>query len=240
MTLNPPPLRPAPLVLLDLDGTLTDSAPGIIASAIAAFGDLGIPAPSREALNGFIGPPISDSFRTFGVPEARVTEAVRAYRAAFTAGNMWDNRVYPGIPEQLTLLRDAGCTLAVATSKPEIYARPICERFGLSELVDGVYGAPLDNVPSSKATVIAHALASLGRRDLVPEPHRIVMVGDRHHDVDGARAHGIDCLGVGWGYAETDELDGAVRLVPAVADLAVAALAYLRGALPSRAAAASP
>lgn len=214
-----------PLVLLDLDGTLTDSAPGIMSSAAAAFDALGLPTP--RDLRSFVGPPLPVSLRAHGVPPERVTEAVRAYRASFSAGNMWDNRVYDGIPEQLRLLRAAGCTLAVATSKPEIYARPICERFGLTALVDGVYGAPLDDVPSTKATVIAHALADLAVRGLVPDAARTLMVGDRHHDVDGAREHGIDCLGVGWGYAVASELDDAVGVVARVDDLAAAVLARL-------------
>ncbi|WP_454294325.1 HAD hydrolase-like protein [Salana multivorans] len=221
-------MAPPPLVLLDLDGTLTDSAPGIMASAAAAFEALGMAQPPPEALRSFVGPPLPVSMRTVGIPEDRVSEAVRVYRAAFAAGNMWDNRVYDGIPDQLRLLREAGCTLAVATSKPEVYARPICERFGLTELVDGVYGAPLDDVPSSKASVIAHALADLGVRGLVPGADRTVMVGDRHHDVDGAREHGVPCLGVAWGYAVPGELDGAVVVIDSVDELAGTVLNQLR------------
>ncbi|ROR93979.1 phosphoglycolate phosphatase [Salana multivorans] len=219
----------APLVLLDLDGTLTDSAPGIMASAAAAFDALGLARPTPDELRSFVGPPLPVSMRALGVPPERLSEAVRAYRASFAAGNMWDNRVYDGIPEQLGLLRAAGCTLAVATSKPEVYARPICERFGLTARVDRVYGAPLDDVPSSKASVIAHSLADLRRRELVPDAERILMVGDRHHDVEGAREHDIDCLGVGWGYAVLGELADAVGIVPRVDDLAAAVLARLTG-----------
>lgn len=207
-----------PLVLLDLDGTLTDSAPGIMRSARVAYRALGLPTPTTAQLRSFVGPPLPESFRSGGVPEARVTAAVAAYRAEFEAGGMWESEVFPGILEQLAALRTAGFTLAVATSKPEIYARPICERRGITALVDGVYGAPLDNVPSTKATVIAHAMAELGA-DRVPPPERCVMVGDRHHDVDGAAEHGIACLGVAWGYAEPGELDGAAGIVPDVASL---------------------
>lgn len=208
----------SPLVLLDLDGTLTDSAPGIIASASAALAGLGREVPDADALRSFVGPPLSDSLRAHGVEADLLEEAVRHYRTAFEAGGMWDNRVFDGIPEQLRLLRSHGFTLAVATSKPEVYARPICDRFGLTPLVDGVYGAPLDHVPSSKASVIAHALEDLGSR--VPPTDAIVMVGDRHHDVTGAAEHGIACLGVAWGYAEPGELDGAVGIVARVDDLA--------------------
>lgn len=208
----------APLALLDLDGTLSDSAPGIFRSVTAALTALGVPVPSPQGLRAFVGPPLPASMAAHGVPEERMAEAIAAYRAEFEAGGMWESHVFDGIPEQLRALREAGVTLAVATSKPEVYARPICEKWGLDALVDGVYGAPLDHIPSSKATVIAHALEELGER--VPEPSRIVMVGDRHHDVEGATEHGIDCLGVAWGYGEPGELDDAAGIIGEVADLA--------------------
>ena len=213
-----------PLVLLDLDGTLTDSAPGIVRSITAAFAHLGLPQPT--APRSFVGPPLPASMRANGVPEDRIDAAIAAYRTEFEAGGMWESHPFPGIEDQLRALRDAGCTLAIATSKPEVYARPICARWGLDTRVDGVYGAPLDHVPSTKATVIAHALDELGT--LVPSTARIVMVGDRHHDVEGAAEHGIACLGVAWGYGEPGELDDAVAIVPTVDDLAGSVLDHLR------------
>ncbi|GAB2967552.1 MAG TPA: HAD hydrolase-like protein [Actinotalea caeni] len=218
----------APLVLLDLDGTLSDSAPGIVRSARHALTTLGLPVPSDAQLRAFVGPPLPVALRAHGVPEDRLLDGVAAYREAFEAGGMWESELFDGIPEQLRLLREAGCTLAVATSKPEVYARPICERRGVDVLVDGVYGAPLDHVPSTKASVITHALAELGPQR-VPGTERILMVGDRHHDVEGAAEHGIACLGVGWGYGEPGELDGAVGVVPDVASLAAAVLDHLAG-----------
>jgi len=218
---------PRPLVLLDLDGTLMDSAPGITASVAHAYRALGLPVPDAASLRSFVGPPITDSFPRHGVPVERVGEAVAQYRAAFTAGGMFDNAVFDGIPEALRELRAAGCLLAVATSKPEVYARPICDRFGLSPLVDAVYGAPLDEGTSTKADVIAKALADLGRG--ADETARTLMVGDREHDVHGAAEHEIACLGVTWGYATPGELAqaGAVALVDDVADLAGMVLARL-------------
>lgn len=212
-----------PLVLLDLDGTLTDSAPGITRSVAAAFMGLGLPQPT--APRSFVGPPLPVSMLANGVPEDRLDEAIALYRAEFEAGGMWESHPFPGIPEQLRLLREAGCTLAVATSKPEVYARPICARWGLDAMVDGVYGAPLDHIPSTKATVIAHALAELGPR--VPPRESIVMVGDRRHDIEGAAAHGFGCLGVAWGYGEPGELDGALGIIPDVDSLAAEVLAAL-------------
>jgi phosphoglycolate phosphatase len=219
-----------PLVLLDLDGTLTDSAPGIVAGIRHAYRALGLPVPDDATLRSFVGPPITDSFPAHGVPADRVGEAVRAYREVFAAGGMYDNRVFDGIPEVLRALRAAGCTLAVATSKPEVYARPICDRFGLTELVDGVFGAPLDEGTSTKADVIAKALATLGRTSpVVPADGPALMVGDREHDVHGAAEHGIRCVGVTWGYAAPGELEeaGAVALVDDVARLTDAVLSRL-------------
>ncbi|WP_425955186.1 HAD hydrolase-like protein [Xylanimonas sp. McL0601] len=214
-----------PLVLLDLDGTLMDSAPGITASVAHAYRALGLPVPDAAALRSFVGPPITESFPAHGVPAGRLGEAIDAYREAFSAGGMWDNAVFDGIPAQLARLREAGCTLVVATSKPEVFAVPIAERFGLTPLVDGIFGAPLDE-QATKADVIAKALAALGR---TAAEGPALMVGDREHDVEGAREHGIDCLGVTWGYAAPGELvtAGAVAVVDKVEKLAETVLALL-------------
>lgn len=221
------PDLPAPLVLLDLDGTLTDSAPGITTSVTHAYRTLGLPVPDAAALRSFVGPPITESFPRHGVPAERVAEAIATYRADFAVTGMWDNSLYPGIPEQLQRLRDAGCLLAVATSKPEVFAVPIVEHFGLTSRLAGVFGAPVDE-QGTKGDVIARALATLGRD---PGTSPVLMVGDRSHDVVGAREHGIGCLGVGWGYAAPGELAaaGAVALVDDVGALASAVLALLPG-----------
>jgi phosphoglycolate phosphatase len=212
-----------PLVLLDLDGTLTDSAPGITASIAATYRTLGLPVPTPAELRSFVGPPITTSFPAHGVPADRVTEAVRAYREEFVGRMVSGNSVYDGIPEVLARLRAAGLRLVVATSKPEVYARPICEAFGLTDLLDGVFGAPLDEATSTKAQVIAAALAAH------PDAEAVLMVGDREHDVHGAREHGIDTVGVTWGYAAPGELAaaGAVELVDAPGELARAVLRRL-------------
>lgn len=220
-------MTPAPLVLLDLDGTLTDSASGIVASARAAYDDLGLPAPDAATLRTFVGPPIVGSFLAHGVPRDRIPEAIVAYRRYFAAEGMFDNAVFDGVPDALRALREAGARLLVATSKPTVYARPIAEHFGLAPLLDGVFGAPPDDVPSSKASVIAEALSSLAPDGY--DPARTVMVGDREHDVIGAREHGIDTLGAGWGYALPGELTaaGAVAVLGAPVDLPAAAAARL-------------
>ncbi len=216
---------PAPLVLLDLDGTLTDSAPGITASVAHAYRAMALPVPDAATLRSFVGPPITDSFPAHGVPQDRVAEAIRTYRADFADTGMWDNALYEGVPEQLGRLRDAGCLLAVATSKPEVFAVPIVEHFGLVPLLAGVFGAPVDE-QGTKGDVIGRALAKLGRD---PRVSPVLMVGDRSHDVAGAREHGIGCLGVSWGYAGPGELEaaGAVRVIDEVPALARSVLAHL-------------
>ena len=113
-------MTPRTLVLLDLDGTLTDSAPGIVASARVAYAALGLPAPDEATLRSFVGPPLVGSFRAHGVSDERIAEAVSAYRAEFAARGMWDNSVFEGIPDALARLRAAGVTLLVATSKPAV------------------------------------------------------------------------------------------------------------------------
>jgi phosphoglycolate phosphatase len=213
----------APLLLLDLDGTLTDSYPGIASSVVHAFTAAGLTVPTPSELRGFVGPPLHDSFLARGMSPALSDELVAHYRTAYSAGGMFENSVYDGIPDALRTLRDAGAVLVVATSKPDVYAMPICERLGIAPLVDGIFGASLDAGAASKSAVIARALTG---RD--PAERRL-MVGDRAHDVAGARAHGIDCIGVSWGYAEPGELTaaGAVEVVDTPAALVTAALRNL-------------
>ncbi len=219
-----------PLALLDLDGTLTDSAPGITASVRHAYTALGLSVPDEATLRSFVGPPIQTGMLAHGVPADRLDEAVAAYRELYAGGALFDNRVYDGIPEALRTLRHAGVRLAVATSKPEPFARRIADRFGLDELVDGVYGASLDESRLSKAAVVGYALAALGIGPDAGHLGLALMVGDRRHDVEGARAHGLPCLGVAWGYARPGELAsaGAVAVVTTPADLPAAVLGQLR------------
>jgi len=214
------PALPPGVVLLDLDGTLTDSAPGIVGSLRAALTEAGLPVPDDAALRRFVGPPLPLMLRESGVPADRVDELVATYRRHFTAGGMFDNAVFPGIEDAMDTLRDAGVVLAVATSKPEVYARQIVEHFGLdahlTHGLDGVFGADADKGErSGKAEVVAHALANLAGRGVAAGPTTTVMVGDREHDVLGAGRHGLPTVGVSWGYAEPGELEaaGAVAVV---------------------------
>ncbi len=204
------------LVLFDLDGTLTDSAPGIMESVQYAYAQLGIEAPDADTLRTFVGPPLHVSSARYGVAASEYEEFLRQYRVKFTDGGMLNNSVYPGIVELLDTLTARGMPMAVATSKPEKYARQILEHFGLAHYFRFIAGATMDGTRSAKADVIEHCLASLTPLlGQLPGVDRILMVGDREHDVNGARLHGIDTVGVSWGYALPGELiaHGAVAVI---------------------------
>ncbi|HEX3813540.1 MAG TPA: HAD family hydrolase [Mycobacteriales bacterium] len=211
------------IVLFDLDGTLTDSGPGIMASVTHALSAMGVDPLDDTRLRGFVGPPLRDSFAALGWDAATVQAAIDAYREYYLRSGMSDNSVYPGIRECLAELRDAGCTLVVATSKPAVMAERIVARFELDEFFTYVCGAELDGRRSVKSEVIAEALGKLNP----PRPAGVVMVGDRSHDVIGARKCGLPCVGVAWGYAAAGELRhaGAVAVAATPADLGALLLA---------------
>lgn len=189
-------------VLFDLDGTLTDPKVGIVASVHYALDRLGIAAPSDDEMDAWIGPPIQDSFARLlgGDP----TEAIRLYRARYGQIGLFENSVYPGIERSLDRLRREGLALFVATSKPRLFAQRILDHFELTSLFDGVYGSELDGRLAAKGELIGHVLHTegLGRGTTI-------MVGDRDHDVIGARANGISCLGATYGFGSDEELDEA-------------------------------
>jgi phosphoglycolate phosphatase len=198
------------LVLFDLDGTLVDSSPGIASSVRLAAAELGLPEPSAQQVRAMIGPPLQDGFAlVLGVPVADVPRAVAAYRAHYAGGALLDVTVHDGVPELLGTLRAAGATLAVATSKPEPFAVRVLEHTGLLPAFASVHGATMDGAVRHKDQVVAAALAAH------PEGRSPVLVGDRSHDVLGAAAHGLPCIGAGWGPAEDGELAAAGAAVVA-------------------------
>lgn len=206
------------LVLFDLDGTLTDSARGIVSSFKHALAEVGATVPDDGDLAGrIIGPPMHHTLGAMGLGD-RTAAAVAAYRADYTTRGWSMNSLFDGIPGLLEDLRAAGVRLAVATSKAEPTAHRILEHFGLAGHFEVIAGASVDGSRATKADVVAHALAKL-----TPLPERVLMVGDRSHDVEGAAAHGIDTVVVDWGYGRTDFTGpGAVRgraHVATVADL---------------------
>jgi phosphoglycolate phosphatase len=193
-------------LLIDLDGTLSDSAPGILASLRRAFTDVGVPEPDEATMRSLLGPPFYEALPPlFGAD--RVPAIIEAYRSYYDTA-MFDTRLYAGMVDVLTDLRARDVTLAVATSKPEAYAVPIAEHLGIAGYFQTIGGDALDGSRDTKAKVIASVLERLGS----PDPAGVLMLGDRSHDVDGARAHGIDCLGAGWGYARPGELAHAVEV----------------------------
>lgn len=205
------------VVLFDLDGTLTESGPGVVRSLRYAFDAIGVSPPDDATLMRFVGPPLLDSFREVaGLDDAQANDALVAYRRYFVDKGMFENAVYPGVRELLRALVDAGRRLAVATSKPLPYARPIVEHFALREYFEIVCGPELDGVGAVKTTVVADAMAALN----VTAGADVVLVGDRSHDVIGAHDNGIACIGVLWGYGSRAELVGAEAIAADVDELA--------------------
>lgn len=194
-------------ILFDLDGTLTDPAEGITKAVEAALNHYGITVADRAALHKFIGPPLDESFPEFyGFDAARTAEATEVFRAYFDRQGWRENIPYPGVEDMLRDLRAAGKRLLVATSKPEVFALRIMEHFGLAQYFDHICGAPMDNQEGAKkAAVIRDALRRAGVEDL----STAVMVGDRRHDIDGARQAGLEAVGVLWGYGDLQELEAS-------------------------------
>jgi phosphoglycolate phosphatase-like HAD superfamily hydrolase len=185
------------LVIFDLDGTLTDSAQGIVSSFRHALGQIGAEVPDGDLAGRIVGPPMHHTLQSLGLDD--VDTAIAAYRADYSTRGWALNKLFDGIPQLLADLRAAGVRLAVATSKAEPTARRILEHFGLDGRFEVIAGASVDGTRATKTQVMAHALDQLE-----PLPERVVMVGDRAHDVEGAAAHGIATVVVDWGYGRDD------------------------------------
>lgn len=206
------------LVLFDLDGTLTDSAQGIVSSFRHALGSVGAEVPGGDLASMIVGPPMHHTLRRLLGRGERADAAIAAYRADYTTRGWAMNRLFDGIPALLADLRSAGVRLAVATSKAEPTAQRILAHFELDGHFEVIAGASVDGSRAAKVDVVAHAIGQLGEL-----PERTLMVGDRSHDVEGAAAHGIDTVVVGWGYGR-DDFDGpgaatGLAHVSTVADL---------------------
>lgn len=194
-------------LLLDLDGTLTDPRDGIVASIRYALECLGEAPPPDGALERFIGPPLAASFTELlgtSPGDERIDLAISRYRERFAARGWRENRVYPGIPELLDALRGRGWRCVVATSKPGLFAERIALHFDLRRRLDGVYGSELDGRRGEKPELLAHVLETEA-----VSARRAIMLGDRRHDVLGARANGMRSIGAAWGYGSRSELEAA-------------------------------
>ncbi len=192
--------------LFDLDGTLTDPGIGITNSVMYALEKFSIYVSDREELYPFIGPPLADSFRKYyDLDEEQALRAIEYYREYFRAGGIFENEVYERIPEMLEELKGRGAIIALATSKPYEFSVRILEHFGLRQYFDHVGAATMDGRISRKADVIRHLLNELGDID----PASVLMIGDRDQDIKGAKANGLHCVGVLWGYGSKEELADA-------------------------------
>ena len=204
-------------VLFDLDGTLADSGPSILAALRKAFAEEGVPALAPDVERSLVGPPLYQSLPVLiGDAAERVFLTYR--RILVEEGFLYRAEAYPGIEALLNGLARNNVRLAVATSKLESSAVALLEKLGLADRFATICGDTPDAGRPAKGVVIAEALRRLG-----PSP-RTTMVGDRSHDVVGAREHGLPCVGAGWGYGTTAELEaaGAVAVVPGPAALAAA------------------
>lgn len=204
-------------ILFDLDGTLTDSKEGILTCVRYALETLGLPIPEEAELLKFIGPPLQESFTRHGLSREQAGEAIRLFRSRYIPEGQFQNRPAPGMAELMGRLRERDYALALASSKMEAQCRSICDRFGFTPHLAVIAGSS-GSADNSKADVIRKAMSRLGLTD----PRRALMVGDRKYDVEGARACGVDCVGVEFfGYAPPGELEeaGAVAVVKTVEEL---------------------
>ncbi|MET8975614.1 HAD hydrolase-like protein [Streptomyces sp. NPDC004539] len=208
----------ATCLLLDLDGTLLDSAPGVTASAAEALRAVGAEVPDAAVLHGFVGPPMYDTFReAVGLDEPTARTALSVYRAAYAREGTYAATPYAGVPEMLDELAAAGLPMGVATSKVEDQAQSMARRFGLDTRLLTVCGVSDAAGRTSKRLVIRECLARLRQRGA--DVTRPLMVGDRAYDVESAAAEEIPAVHVRWGYGGPAEGAGAVASVAAPADL---------------------
>ena len=195
------------IYLFDLDGTITDSEEGITKSVEYALNKWNIEVADRSELRKFIGPPLTYSFMTYyGFSAEDAKKAVDAYREYYSETGIFENRVYDGIEDVFKELIRTGKKIVLATSKPEIFANRILEHFGLSEYFDFTAGAVLDvNGRNKKDEIITYALENISYKD----KSEIIMIGDRRHDILGAKVNGIASVGVLYGFGDRAELEEA-------------------------------
>ena len=189
-------------ILFDLDGTLTDPREGITRSIQYALAKLGIDEPDLTRLEHFIGPPLLQAFMQFyDFDEPKAWEAVNFYRERFKVTGLYENRVFDGVVDLLGELQGQGRTLYVATSKPWVFAREIARHFAFDKHFKVIYGSELDGTRTNKVELIAHLLA-----EEKLDPAQTLMIGDRKHDLIGARSNGLEAVAVGYGFGSHEEL----------------------------------
>ena len=214
---------PASVVLFDLDGTLTDSAPGIHAGFRHALASVDAPEPTEEQLSMVVGPPLIDTLRGLGLDEDAAQRALAAYFQRYDERGWAENTAFDGIESVLTRLQDRGVRLGVATSKSERFAVRILDHFGLSRYFEFIGGASNDGTRRAKSDVIAHSLINLGIDPVESADGGtagVIMIGDRDHDVHGAARFGIPTVYVEWGYGVDGESDDAAFTASSMDELA--------------------
>ncbi len=205
-------------ILFDLDGTLTDPAEGITNSVAYALNKFGISVEDKRELYKFIGPPLVDAFAEYyGFSKEDSEKATAFYRETFRVKGLFENEVYDGVRELLETLKKQGKRLYIATSKPEEFTLRILKHFDLLKYFDFVAAATFDSTRNTKDKVIAYALEKLS----IDDKSKVVMIGDRHHDIDGAKVNGIDSIGVLYGFGDKNELTdaGATYIAENVEDI---------------------
>lgn len=204
-------------ILFDLDGTITNPKLGITKSFQYALNSRGIIVESLEDLTKHIGPPLQVSLMEYGFSEAEALELIDKYREYYSVTGIYENEVYEGMEELFRRLKQSGKRLYTATSKPEKFARIIMEHFGLDSYFDDICGATMDSSRSEKQDVIRYAL----KKNNITDLSRVVMIGDRLHDIEGAKKVGISSIGVLFGYGSRQELTlaGADRIASTVAEI---------------------
>lgn len=206
-------------VIFDFDGTVVDTGEGILKSLQFAFRDQGDPVPDLSDLKKFIGPPVYYSFTHFyGVPETRVDDYIKSYRARYRKEGIFECELYPGMTETLQTLRAHGVKLGIASSKPQALIYDVMNYLGITDLFDAVTGTAFDDSRhASKSDLIESSIEKLGAAD----KRRVLMVGDRLYDLDGAAGAGVDSCGVLFGYGSEAEFraHNATHIIGSANDL---------------------
>lgn len=213
-------------ILFDLDGTITESGPGIMNSVYYAVTKMGYEVEDRNVLRRFIGPPLSESFQKyFGMTKEQAGEAIQTYREYYTSQGIFENTVYEGFEDSIKVLKESGKKLAIATSKPEKFAKQIAEHFDFAKYFDVICGASMDESLVAKADIMANALNALGVSE--EQKEKVMMVGDREHDIFGAKKNHVASMGVLYGYGDRAELEraGADYIIEHASDIAKVILA---------------
>ena len=209
-------------ILFDLDGTVTESGPGIMNAASIALKSFGIEEKDISKLRLFVGPPLDKSFmERYGFTKEDAWKAIAVFREYYNDRGVFENSVYPGIEDMLKDLRSRGFITAIASSKPQPQVDKVLNHFHIAELFDTAVGCELDGTRSNKKEVIAEVLRRLSALDSAYSRDKVIMVGDRCYDIEGAHAMSLPCIGVLYGYGSRQEHEdaGADFIADTVSDL---------------------